>query len=154
MQRIGGSSNSNIKWVIPPKDQCFARYICRESIGRFGFCPRDSHQVNNKSFFSFFFFSFCNVLLHSLTLSAGGRSSWFWKLVEAILQDKKDVLALLEPSPFPGHAPKYVRVKIYDYTFCFDKVQTTKKSKIQSPHILYLFICIFSVLILLLINNK
>eukprot|EP00026_Physarum_polycephalum_P018847 Phypoly_transcript_20595.p1 GENE.Phypoly_transcript_20595~~Phypoly_transcript_20595.p1 ORF type:complete len:204 (+),score=46.33 Phypoly_transcript_20595:58-612(+) len=55
-------------------------------------------------------------------LASGSRAGWFWKLVEAILENKKETMKLLAPSPFgPDHAPKYVRVKIYDYKFCFDK---------------------------------
>jgi hypothetical protein len=53
-------------------------------------------------------------------LASGTRAGWFWKLVEAILQNKQAVMELLAPSPFCDHAPKYARVKLYNYKFCFE----------------------------------
>ncbi len=39
--------------------------------------------------------------------------------MEALLKGKKDVIDLLESTPFADkyHAPKFIRVKIYDYKF-------------------------------------
>jgi hypothetical protein len=43
--------------------------------------------------------------------------AWFQHLLMALLEGRKDVLALLESNPFPDHPPRYVRAVVYDYRF-------------------------------------
>ncbi|HEX5059638.1 MAG TPA: lipase maturation factor family protein [Kofleriaceae bacterium] len=47
----------------------------------------------------------------------GPAPSWFYQLLERLLEGAPDVLALFEHNPFPDHAPKYVRALLYDYHF-------------------------------------
>jgi predicted DCC family thiol-disulfide oxidoreductase YuxK len=44
-------------------------------------------------------------------------SPWFTHLLERLLQNQPDVLALLATNPFPDAAPRYVRAQFYDYTY-------------------------------------
>ena len=39
------------------------------------------------------------------------------RLLRRVLEAEPCVLALLEKNPFPGHAPRYVRLRFYDYHF-------------------------------------
>lgn len=44
-------------------------------------------------------------------------NTWFIHFCVRLLQDKEDVLDLLETNPFPDGAPKYIRAVVYDYRF-------------------------------------
>jgi hypothetical protein len=47
----------------------------------------------------------------------GPAPSWFYQLLERLLEGTPEVLALFERNPFPDHPPKYVRAMLYDYHF-------------------------------------
>ena len=42
---------------------------------------------------------------------------WFATFMRRLLENSPSVLSLLGPSPFPDHAPKYVRALLYEYRF-------------------------------------
>lgn len=42
---------------------------------------------------------------------------WFLRFAESLLRNSPDVLALLERNPFPETPPRYVRARVYDYSF-------------------------------------
>lgn len=41
---------------------------------------------------------------------------WFMRVLESLLEGKKDVLDLLEHNPFPDAPPRFIRAVLYDYT--------------------------------------
>ncbi|MBA2270501.1 MAG: lipase maturation factor family protein [Chthoniobacterales bacterium] len=42
---------------------------------------------------------------------------WFLRFAESLLRNSPDVVALLERNPFPETPPRYVRARVYDYSF-------------------------------------
>jgi len=52
--------------------------------------------------------------------SAYGNASenrWFVSLLQALLENRRPVLALLKDNPFAHHPPRYIRAELYDYRF-------------------------------------
>jgi predicted DCC family thiol-disulfide oxidoreductase YuxK len=45
------------------------------------------------------------------------ENAWFERLLRRLLEDSAPVRALLGPSPFPDHPPKYVRALLFEYQF-------------------------------------
>jgi predicted DCC family thiol-disulfide oxidoreductase YuxK len=45
------------------------------------------------------------------------QNPWFVGFCDRLLQGSPEVLALLAKNPFPGHPPKFVRAKFYNYHF-------------------------------------
>lgn len=45
------------------------------------------------------------------------ENSWFESLLRRLLEGSAPVRALLDPSPFPDHPPKYVRALLFEYQF-------------------------------------
>ncbi len=45
------------------------------------------------------------------------ENPWFVALLQALLEARPQVLALLGPDPFQGHPPRYVRAMLFDYRF-------------------------------------
>jgi len=50
-------------------------------------------------------------------LSAPENNPWFYRLLQRLLENSPEVLALLESNPFPEQPPRYVRAQYYDYWF-------------------------------------
>ncbi len=50
-------------------------------------------------------------------LDSPQRLPWFTRFLERILENQREVTALLEKNPFPDHPPTYVRAEFYDYTY-------------------------------------
>ncbi len=50
-------------------------------------------------------------------LSSYHVTPWFQAFLARLLQGSPDVLALLRHNPFPGHPPKYIRARLFDYRF-------------------------------------
>lgn len=46
-----------------------------------------------------------------------GYPGWFGDFLEALADNRPAVSALLEKNPFPDKAPRYLRVRLYDYRF-------------------------------------
>lgn len=46
-----------------------------------------------------------------------GQNPWFTHFMERLLQGSPDVLALLQTNPFPEAPPRYIRARLYEYTF-------------------------------------
>jgi len=42
---------------------------------------------------------------------------WFSELILKLLQGQEDVIGLLSRNPFPDHPPKWIRARMYRYTF-------------------------------------
>lgn len=42
---------------------------------------------------------------------------WFSELIVKLLQGQQDVIGLLARNPFPDHPPKWIRARLYRYTF-------------------------------------
>ena len=45
------------------------------------------------------------------------RLRWFPRFLQALLENKPAVLALMQSNPFPDRPPVYVRAQFYDYTY-------------------------------------
>lgn len=45
----------------------------------------------------------------------GGPPTWFFRLLQRLLEGSPEVLDLLERTPFPDHPPRYARAVLYDY---------------------------------------
>jgi hypothetical protein len=45
------------------------------------------------------------------------QSPWFVNFTAKLLKDDHEVLSLIRTNPFHGHAPKFIRAKIYHYRF-------------------------------------
>jgi predicted DCC family thiol-disulfide oxidoreductase YuxK len=45
------------------------------------------------------------------------RLSWFWRLLQRLLENEPTVTALLAKNPFPDRPPRYLRAQFYDYTY-------------------------------------
>ena len=50
-------------------------------------------------------------------LDNAGRSPWFSRFLERLLENEPSVTALLEKNPFPDKPPTYVRAELYQYTY-------------------------------------
>ena len=50
-------------------------------------------------------------------------NQWFTNFLIRLLQDSKDVTALLKINPFPDHPPKYIRSVVYNYHFSDLKIK-------------------------------
>ncbi len=50
-------------------------------------------------------------------LGSPAQNPWFVRFAVALLEDKKEVSALLATNPFPDNPPKYVRARLYRYRF-------------------------------------
>ncbi len=50
-------------------------------------------------------------------LSTWQGNPWFQDFCLRLLQGSPPVLDLLANNPFPDHPPRYVRARLYDYTF-------------------------------------
>jgi hypothetical protein len=42
---------------------------------------------------------------------------WFSELIVKLLQGQPDVIGLLAKNPFPDHPPRWIRARMYRYTF-------------------------------------
>jgi hypothetical protein len=42
---------------------------------------------------------------------------WFVNFCFRLLEGSPEVVSLLETNPFPNAPPKYIRARLYDYTF-------------------------------------
>jgi hypothetical protein len=59
----------------------------------------------------------------------GTLPSWYFSFIQALLEGRKEVLDLLESSPFPPEdPPKYVRALLYDYRFADQPTPKTAPS--------------------------
>ena len=45
------------------------------------------------------------------------HNPWFINLIDKLLDNKQDVLALLAKSPFPDTAPRFIRSTLYSYDY-------------------------------------
>jgi predicted DCC family thiol-disulfide oxidoreductase YuxK len=45
------------------------------------------------------------------------RLPWFWQFMRRLLENEPTVTTLLEQNPFPDKPPRYVRARIYNYTY-------------------------------------
>jgi len=52
----------------------------------------------------------------------GSPPPWFATFMQRLLENSPSLLSLLEPSPFPDRAPKYVRALLYEYRFADSKM--------------------------------
>jgi hypothetical protein len=50
-------------------------------------------------------------------LSPPASNPWFTRLMQRLLENSPDVIALLESNPFPTPPPLYVRAEFYEYNF-------------------------------------
>jgi len=55
------------------------------------------------------------------------RLSWFPRFLEALLENRPEVTALLENNPFPLKPPTYVRAQFYDYRFANSDQRTERR---------------------------
>ena len=50
-------------------------------------------------------------------LGSPSQNPWFVRLVACLMENKKDVIGLLERNPFPNAPPQYIRATFYRYRF-------------------------------------
>jgi hypothetical protein len=50
-------------------------------------------------------------------LGSPSQNPWFVRLVGCLMENKRDVIRLLERDPFPGAPPQYIRATFYRYRF-------------------------------------
>jgi hypothetical protein len=48
---------------------------------------------------------------------SAGQNRWIERLLQRLLEGSAPVLTLFAETPFPDHAPRYVRAELYDYRF-------------------------------------
>jgi hypothetical protein len=50
-------------------------------------------------------------------MGSAQNEPWFSELVVKLLQGQKDVIGLLAGNPFPDRPPRWIRARMYRYTF-------------------------------------
>jgi hypothetical protein len=50
-------------------------------------------------------------------LGSPRENRWFVRLVGCLLENKREVIGLLERDPFPDAPPRYIRATFYRYRF-------------------------------------
>lgn len=61
------------------------------------------------------------------SLGSYDESPWLQNLLIQIMNNSKDVLALLEKNPFPNEPPRFLRAKLYLYEFATDNATWWKR---------------------------
>jgi hypothetical protein len=50
-------------------------------------------------------------------LESPSQNPWFIRFVACLMENKRDVIQLLERNPFPDAPPRYIRATFYRYRF-------------------------------------
>jgi hypothetical protein len=56
-------------------------------------------------------------LMWFAAMGSAQEESWFSELILKLLQGQKDVIGLLAFNPFPDRPPRWIRARLYRYTF-------------------------------------
>jgi predicted DCC family thiol-disulfide oxidoreductase YuxK len=59
-------------------------------------------------------------------LGTQDQHPWFSRLLQRLLENSPEVIALLDGNPFPDKPPRYVRALLYDYRFANSKEKENK----------------------------
>ncbi|HUL41931.1 MAG TPA: lipase maturation factor family protein [Burkholderiales bacterium] len=59
-------------------------------------------------------------------LGTPDNNPWFSRLLRRLLQNSREVIALLDGNPFPDKPPRYVRALLYDYRFSSPEEKDSK----------------------------
>ena len=59
-------------------------------------------------------------------LEGQSRNPWFGRLLQRLLENSPEVIALLETTPFPNKPPHYVRALLYDYRYSSEEEKAQK----------------------------